>query len=105
MNTEKDYYKWSFVEKDLDQDQWYIKLEGGFYSGVVYSYDSIKLNEDDESISFDYDVVDYLDDDPHGSIRFNKCIGEILKLVLEDAMKAGDYVIGDKDERSPDNSS
>lgn len=105
MKAEKDYDKWSFVEKDLDQEQWFIKLEGGLYHGVVYSYDAIKLNEDNESISFDYDVVDYLDEDPHGTPRFNECVGEILKLVLDDAMKAGDYVIGKKDERSTNNTS
>jgi hypothetical protein len=105
MKAEKDYDKWTFVEKDLDQDQWYIKLDGGLYHGVVYSYDGIKLNESDESISFDYEVVDYLDEDPHGTQRFNNCVGEILKLVLDDAMEAGDYVIGDKSGRSPNNPS
>lgn len=106
MTVEKDYDSWSFVEKDLDQEKWYIRLEGGKYHGVVYTYNSIKLIEEDESISFDYEVIDYLDEDPHGTPRFNACVGEILKLVLDDAMKTGDYIIGNKGEsRSTDNSS
>jgi len=100
MTTEKLYDKWSFVEKDLDQDQWYIKLEGGKYHGVVFTYSSIKLDVDTESMGFDYEVIDWLDDDPHGEPEFNSVAGELLKLILDDAFKAHDYVIGNKDERS-----
>jgi len=106
MTAEKLYDKWSFVEKDLDQDQWYVKLTGGKYHGVVYNYNSIKANETTESIDFDYEVVDWLDDNPHGEPEFNQVAGDILQLVLKDAMEAGDYVLGDKDEsRSTDNTS
>ncbi len=105
MTTEKDYDKWSFVEKDMDQKHWFIKLEGGKYHGVVFKYDAIRLNETTESINFDYEVVDWLDDDPHGTDRFNKVTGDLLKLVLDDAFEHGDYIIGDKGERSPNNSS
>jgi hypothetical protein len=104
MTQEKLYDKWSFVEKDLDQEHWYIKLEGGLYHGVVYKYEAIKLNESTESVDFDYNVEDWVDEDPHGTPKFNKMVGEILKLVLDDAVKAGDYIIGDKSEqRSTDN--
>ena len=98
MNKEENLYEsWSFVEKDLDQDQWYIRLVGGKYDGVVYTYDSIKLLPDDESLSFDYYVIEFYDDDPHGKPEFNRVVGDILKLVLEDAMKTKDYVIGERD--------
>ncbi len=105
MTTEKKYDSWSFVEKDMDQEHWFIKLEGGEYHGVVYKYEAITLNDETESINFDYEVVDWLDEDPHGTLEFNEVAGEVLKLVLDDAMKAGDYVIGNSDERSPNNSS
>jgi hypothetical protein len=89
----------------MEQEHWFIKLEGGKYHGVVFKYESIKLNKTNESIDFDYDVVDWTDDDPHGTPEFNKLTGELLHLVLDDAFKAGDFVIGEKDERSTDNPS
>jgi len=97
VKNEKAFNKWSFVEKDLDQDQWFIKLEGGLYHGVVYKYEKIALNETTESIDFDYEVIDYLDEDPHGEPTFNIAVGDILKSILDDAMDKNDYVIGSKD--------
>lgn len=91
---EKLYDSWSFVEKDLDQKHWFIKLEGGKYHGVVYKYESIKLNDSNESIDFDYEISDWLDEDPTGIHEFNMIAGEVLKLVLDDAFEAGDFVIG-----------
>jgi hypothetical protein len=93
--SEKDYNNWSFVEKDFDQKHWYIRLEGGFYHGVVYKYESINLNDETESIDFDYEIIDWLDEDPHGETRFNRMAGDILQLVLKDAFEAEDYIIGD----------
>lgn len=105
MSKEKPFDTWAFVEKNLDQDHWYIRLTGGKYHGVVYHYDTIRLNEETESINFDYDVIDYLDEDPHGDPEFNVALGDILKVILDDAMQAGDYVLGDKNERRVDNTS
>jgi len=90
------YDSWSFVEKDLDQDQWYIKIKGGKYHGVVYNYEKIKLLPDDEALTFDYDIIDFPMEDPYGKPEFNGVVGEILKLVLDDAMEAQDYVIGER---------
>lgn len=97
VKIEKAFDKWSFVEKDMDQDHWYVKLEGGKYHGVVYKYEAIKLNETTESINFDYEIEDYLDDDPHGHHDFNVAAGEILRSILDDAMEKEDYVVGSKD--------
>jgi len=96
MKKENAYDSWSFVERQWNQDHWYIRLEGGKYHGVVFKYDSIKLNETTESIDFDYDVVDYLDEDPHGKREFNMVVGDLLKHVLDDAFKHDDFVIGSK---------
>ena len=63
---------------------------------MVYRYDHIKLIEDTESINFDYEIVDWLDNNPEGIPEFNAMVGDILKHVLDDAFKHNDYVIGDK---------
>ncbi len=88
--------KWSFVEKDMNQTDWFIKITGGKFDEVVYKYKAIKLDPDNESINFDYDVEDYPGDNPHGTEKFNKAIGVILRSVLDDAFKHKDFVLGDK---------
>ena len=88
--------KWSFVEKDLNQTDWYVKITGGKLHGVVYKYTKISLDEKEESINFDYEVEDYLDDDPHGTTDFNKAVSLILESILKDAFDRKDYVLGDK---------
>jgi hypothetical protein len=94
--TEAAFDKWSFVEKDIDQEHWFVRLTGGKYHGVVYKYESIKLNDTTQSIDFDYEVIDYLGDDPHGEVAFNKATGDILRSILDDAMDKNDYVLGCK---------
>ena len=85
--------KWSFVEKDLDQDSWYIRLTGGKFHGVVYKYERIKLDPDTESINFDYEIEDYQNiEDPHGTDDFNIAAGKILRSVLDDAFERKDFV-------------
>ena len=56
----------------------------------------IKLNETTESINFDYEIVEYLGDDPHGQPEFNQAAGDILKSILDDAMEKQDYILGSK---------
>ena len=56
----------------------------------------VKLNETTKSINFDYEVVDYPSEDPHGDDRFNAALGDILKSILDDAMEKQDYVLGPK---------
>ena len=56
----------------------------------------IKLNETTKSINFDYEIVDYPFDDPHGETEFNEAAGDILKSILDDAMAKQDYVLGKK---------
>jgi hypothetical protein len=90
------YDTWSFVEKDIDQEHWFIRLKGGRYDGVVYRYTEIKLKPEIESISFDYEVTEHGEDNPHGDNDFNRLLGEILIQVLDDAMEAKDYILGDK---------
>jgi|TARA_B110000438_G_C15820610_1_gene654260 hypothetical protein len=91
------FKKWSFVDKnDLDNEHWYVRLDGGEYHGVIYRYMEIKLNETTKSINFDYEIVDYPFDDPHGDPAFNQAAGDILKSILDDAVDKQDYILGPK---------
>ena len=91
------FKKWTFVDKnDLDNEHWYVRLEGGTFHDVIYSYMDVKLNETTQSINFDYEIVDYPFEDPHGDTKFNEAAGDILKSILDDAMAKQDYVLGKK---------
>jgi len=89
--------KWSFVEKNEQDENWAIQIKEGKFQGVVFSYDAMKLDHENESINFDYEVLDYHGfEDPTGDPEFNVLAGDILKVVLDDAFTRGDYVIGEK---------
>ena len=91
------FKKWTFVDKnDLDNERWYVRLEGGTFHDVIYRYMDVKLNETTQSINFDYEIVDYPFEDPHGDTKFNEAAGDILKSILDDAMAKQDYVLGKK---------
>ena len=91
------FNKWTFVDKnDLDNEHWYVRLEGGTFHNVIYRYMDVKLNETTQSINFDYEIVDYPFEDPHGDTKFNEAAGVILKSILDDAMAKQDYVLGKK---------
>jgi hypothetical protein len=57
----------------------------------------VKLNETTKSINFDYEVVDYPVDNPHGDDKFNEALGNILRSILDDAVEKQDFVLGPKD--------
>ena len=91
------FKKWTFVDKnDLDNEHWYVRLEGVTFHDVIYRYMDVKLNETTQSINFDYEIVDYPFEDPHGDTKFNEAAGDILKSILDDAMAKQDYVLGKK---------
>ena len=98
MNKEAPFKKWTFVDKnDLDNEHWYVRLDGGKYHDVIYRYMKVSLNMDTQSINFDYEVVEYPSmDDPHGEPEFTQAAGDILKSILDDAMEKQDYVLGEK---------
>jgi len=98
IDREVPFKKWSFVDQHGRDDQhWYVRLEGGEFHDVIYRYMDVKLNESTQSINFDYEVVDYSREDPHGDTRFNAALGNILKSILDDAMEKQDYVLGPKE--------
>lgn len=99
MTKEKKKYDgFSFVEHETDSEYWNVKIKGGIYEDVVLRYGSVKLDTENEMINFDYDILDFKDENPHGIDEFNEIVGEILIDILQDAFDKGDYVIGEKDE-------
>jgi hypothetical protein len=97
----KPFDKWSFVDRnDLDTEHWYVRLEGGEYHNVIFRYMDVKLNETTESINFDYEVIEYPGENPHGTVQFNTALGDILKSILDDTMTKQDYVLGPKEEEN-----
>ena len=91
------FEKWSFVDKnDLDTDHWYIRLEGGKYHDVIYRYMDVKLNDTTKSINFDYEIVEFPMETPHGDPQFNEAAGNILQSILADTMEKQDFVLGAK---------
>jgi len=99
-SREVPFEKWSFVDRnDLDTEHWYVRLEGGEYREVIYRYTDVKLNETTQSINFDYEVIEYPGENPHGNLNFNIALGDILKSILDDATEKKDYVLGPKDKK------
>jgi len=97
IDREVPFKKWSFVDQHgRDDEHWYVRLDGGTYTGIVYRYLNVKLNETTKSINFDYEIVEYPMDNPHGDPRFNEAAGDILKSILDDAFEKQDYVLGPK---------
>ena len=91
------FRKWSFVDQHgRDDDHWYVRLDGGECHGVIYRYMDVKLNDTTKSINFDYEVVEYPMDNPHGVPEFNQALGDILKSILDDTFEKQDYVLGPK---------
>ena len=91
------FRKWSFVDKlGIEDEHWYIRLDGGDFHGVTYRYESIKLNAETESINFDYEIVEYPMETPHGNPQFNEAVGAILQSILADSMEKQDFVLGPK---------
>jgi|TARA_B110000914_G_scaffold175616_1_gene156915 hypothetical protein len=91
------FEKWSFVDQHgRDDEHWYVRLEGGEYHNVIYRYMNVKINETQESINFDYEIVDYPGEDPHGVSQFNDALGSILQSILDDTYKKQDYILGPK---------
>ena len=80
----------------MSNDHWYIRLTGGEYDEVIYRYLNVKLNETTKSINFDYEIVEYPMDNPHGNPEFNEAVGDILKSILDDAFEKQDYILGPK---------
>ena len=97
-SREVPFEKWSFVDRnDLDTEHWYVRLEGGEYHDVIYRYMDVKLNDTTKSINFDYEIVDYPMETPHGHPQFNEAVGNILQSILADTMEKQDFVLGPKD--------
>lgn len=97
MTKEKRKYDgFSFVEQDNDDEHWNVRVKGGDYDSTVLRFENVKLDMENEMINFDYSILDFKDQNPHGDDEFNQIAGSILFDILQDAFDKGDYVIGDK---------
>jgi len=90
MSKIKKMYK--FVSRK--EDSWAsIVITGGRYSGIVYQYGRIALNEEEDAegnltLSFDYTIMDNYgisNDEIHDDFR--NLLGDILVDVLDDQLK------------------
>tara|TARA_B100000809_G_scaffold242822_1_gene267256 strand:- start:1660 stop:1959 length:300 start_codon:yes stop_codon:yes gene_type:complete len=97
IEKEIPFKRWSFVDQHgRDDEHWYVRLDGGTFTGIIYRYLNVKLNETTKSINFDYEIVSYPMDNPHGDPKFNAAAGDILKSILDDAFDKKDYILGPK---------
>lgn len=83
---------------------WAIKLVEGVYTGVVYSYDTIKFTGETENgegiLAFTYHIHDAAGNDPDdlkGSV-FETVVGDILVELLEQSIN----YMSEKNERNDD---
>lgn len=102
--TESDY-KFIVSESDPTDENYYVKLAGGDWDGLIYRYGQIKfienINEDECTLSFKYDIIDANGYEDVESIPgFNNYVGAVLHNILESAIDNDEYRIGD----APDNS-
>lgn len=90
---------------------WAIKIAEGPYTGVTYSYDTIKFSgetEDGEGIlSFEYHIHDAAGNEPQDmkSEEFERTIGDILIVVLEESLDYMEEKKKNENNRTEDSSS
>lgn len=88
QNMNKEY---TFVEKK-DSEFYSLKIVHGPYTGVIYTYGAVTVQEDIENdvarLSFKYRIEDapapLSKDELESNSEFNDYIGDILSQILED---------------------
>ena len=100
MSNIKRMYK--FVSRK--EDDWAsIVITGGRYSGIIYQYGRVSVNEEEDAegnltLSFDYNIVDNYgisDEEIHDDFR--NLLGDILVDIMDDQLEEGNlgYVSDD----------
>ena len=89
MIENKDY---QLTISDQD-DHWNIRILNGDYVETVFKFGSIAVNEDNESMTFNLDIVSSPDADlTVDDIDFQKYCGNILQSIIINALeRAEDY--------------
>lgn len=104
MITKNDY---TFVQRKEADDFWHVQLKSGDYSGIVYRYGRIEVQEtsdDNATLKFNYIVESIPDDlgmdqdDLKHDATFMNHLGDVLTHILEDAMESGQYKLGENDQ-------
>lgn len=95
---------YSFVEKDVDDDQWYVQLKEGDYSGVVYKYGKIQVKErdyDQAQLQFQYAIIECPDHLDRSELQtdevFMNTLGDVLTHIIEDSFTSNKFKLGEND--------
>ena len=97
--SKHDYQQISYIE-DSDHDS--FKILTGRYSGTVVTYGKIALTEptdgeDNAVLSFEYTVNESnLDSDETESQEFRTYLGDMLQVVIQEAIEEKNFAIGEK---------
>lgn len=97
--TKHDYHQISYLE-DSDHDS--FKIVTGKYSGTIVTYGKIALTEptdgsEDAVLSFEYTVNESnLDIEETESPEFRTYLGDMLQVVIQEALEEKNFAIGEK---------
>lgn len=83
--------KYELVEhgNSFHENHWAIKLEEGEYSGVVFQYDTVSINEEegDVVLSFNTITLDNPEDKDLKTEEFEGIIGDILTSIIQEQLE------------------
>lgn len=89
--------KESYEFVDFLDNEYAVKVTKGKYENVLYKYNKVSFQEDDDgnetaTISFDVTVLDGIVEPKNE--EFDKLCGDILVDILRNALESGEYEIG-----------
>ena len=72
-----------------DNDGWNVRILSGEYVETVFQFGKITVNEDAESLTFDFELISSPIEDlnPYENSEFQTHTGKILSSILEDAVE------------------
>jgi len=83
--------KYELVEHDnsFHENHWAVRLEEGEYSGVVYQYDTVSVNEEEGEVvlSFNTITLDNPEDKDLKTDEFEGIIGDILTSIIQEQLE------------------
>lgn len=81
-----------------DDDSWHIEILMGKYKGIVYKYDTIKIDGPSDSILFTLSIVKNIMNNPvnpDADLNFQDYAGDIISQILTRAAEEGALKIKD----------
>lgn len=84
--------EYSLIEHDnsFHDKHWAIRLEEGDYAGVVYQYDTVSFNEEEEGsvvLTFNTITLENPNDADLTTDEFESTIGDILTSIIEEQLE------------------